>query len=550
MELFGFEFKKKQKKVEEKQQEEQKSFIEPVEEGAITIGDNINTALAYNFDAAFTNEKELVEEYRTMALDVEVEWAIDEIINQALVFEPGKEAVSINLDEVEDISENIKKKIIEEFKDGVLKLLDFSNKGDEIFRTWYIDGKIVYHKIVGEKSKQKQGIKEVRIVPPEHIQKIKETEKTVGPNGVELFHVKDEYYVYTTKMGTAPKPGQNNTDAIKIAPEAISFVTSGLYDKKTNLALSYLHKAIKPFNQLNMLESSTVIYRMTRAPERRVFYVDVGNLPKSKAEQYLRNIMTNYKNKTVYDNKKGQIKDQRHHMSMLEDIWLPRREGSRGTEVDTLQGGQNLGELDDVVYFLKKLYKALHIPLTRMETESAFTLGRSSEITRDEVKFDKFIEKLRKKFSFLFIDLLKTQLILKNVITEDDWVKIKDEISFDFNHDSYFAELKDSEILASRLEQLDTVDTYIGRYFSINWVRKHILRQTDEEIEEMDKEIEEEQNEGDLPDDYMPNGLEDGGMEAEPMEVDDEEPEGEEPEAPVPDEPEEGEDENQDKDVA
>lgn len=487
MDIFGYEITKKIKK---KDSGNNVSFVQKTDnDDAILISSGINSFVYSNFALdSDVDDASTIEIYREIAINSDVEWAIDDILNSVISFEPGVEPITPNLEDIK-LSDNVKKKIVEEF-DTVLRLLDFNNKGDEILRTWYVDGKYIMHKVV-DNDKLTDGIKELRYIDPTNIKKILEEQKEVDSSGITLYKKPKEYYVYTDSQNYS-----SNT-AIQVSPESITYAHSGLYDPKKKRIQSYLHKAIKPFNQLQMLEDATVIYRIARAPERRVFYVDVGNLAKGKAEQYLTSVMSNYKNKHIYDQSTGKIKNINHQMSMMEDIWLPRREGSRGTEVSTLPGGQNLGEMDDVLYFKRKLYKALGIPASRIDEENAFGIGRSNEITRDEVKFDKFINKLRKKFSFIFKDILRTQLILRNIITADDWEEyIKDAIKFSYSSEAYFTEMKEAEIHTERMEHLGTIDEYVGKYFSINYVRRNILKQSEDEIKEIDKEIEDEKKEG------------------------------------------------------
>ena len=490
MEFLGFEIKP----IKKKNENLSPSFVPPTDlDGAVEISER--NSFGYNFDASYKNIKEQIELYRSMAINAECSDAIEEIINDAIVFDSDKTPVELVWDDNSKISDKIKKKILEEFQ-IILKLYDFNNIGDDIFRRWYVDGRIFYHIIIN-KGKEKDGIAELRYIDPRYIRKIRKVKKEKGKNGVEIVKGIEEYYIYND-----PDSSYTTTNsAIKIPKEAIIYCSSGLKSPDDKEVISYLQSAIKPFNSLVSLEDSLVIYRIARAPERRVFYVDTGNLPKTKAEQYMKSIINKHKNKMVYDARTGTVKDNRHILSMLEDIWLPRREGSRGTEVDTLPGAQSLGDMEEVLYFVKKLYRALRIPTSRMDNESVFNLGRSAEITRAEIKFSKFIDKLRKKFSRIFRQALRTQLILKNIITENDWEEINEGIQFRYNTDSHFAELKENEILQGRLELLGVVDEYVGRYFSIEQVQKEILKRTDEEIKKINKEIEQEKDEGDLEQD-------------------------------------------------
>lgn len=495
MELFGFNITRKLAKIKETDKTE--SFVpHQNHDGAIVIGDGINNSFAHNFDTAFDDDKQLIDTYRNMANDPDVEWALDDIINEALNFDPDIKTVEINLSQT-DLSDKIKESIREEFE-YIQRLLNFYKKGDEIFRQWYIDGRIYFHKIVNPK-KVSEGLKEIRYIEPTNIKKVVEEDSLIKENGVEVFRKGRTYYTYTNKTKEI-RQSASVVKILEIPAEAITYVHSGIFDPKTNNILSYLHKAIKPHNQLRMLEDATAIYKIARAPSRRVFYVDVGQLSKTNAEQYMRGLMNNFKNKAVYDANTGEIKNNTHHMSMLEDIWLPRRDGGRGTEVSTLDTANGFSEMDEVLYFRNKLYKALHIPVSRLEEGATFGLGRSSEINRDEVKFAKFVTKLRKKFSYVFMDILYTQLIIKKIITDSDWAAIKNDVTFDYNQDSYFSELKESEILTSRIEQLELINDYVGKYWSIEYVRRNILKQSEEDIEEIDKQIAQEEKDGLLDD--------------------------------------------------
>ena len=459
------------------------------------------------------NDFELIKKYREIALHPECDSAIDDIINESISSDLDFAPVKVELSNLE-VGDKIKKQIREEFK-LILKLLDFDKKCHNIFRRWYIDGRMHYHKMIDFEN-PKEGIKELRYIDALKIKKVREVVKKKetladverGPAG-EKFDYGEvlEYYMYFPH-------GYKATQAkgLKIANDAICAVSSGLMDHNRNTVLSFLHKAIKSVNQLRMIEDSLVIYRLSRAPERRIFYIDVGNLPKMKAEQYLKEVMNRYRNKLVYDSNTGEVRDDRKHMSMLEDFWLPRREGGRGTEITTLPGGQNLGELEDVKYFQKKLYKSLNIPLSRLEQESSFTIGRSNEITRDELKFAKFVGRLRKKFSELFHDLLKTQLVLKGIMTLEDWEELKENIQYDYIFDNHFTELKDNELLTERLNTVGLIEPYLGKYFSAEYVRKQVLHFTDEEIEELDIQIEKEKSLGIIQDPMAMMGDEMGGQ--------------------------------------
>lgn len=462
-----------------------KSFVpESNDDGAVTIQSGSYYGTYVDMDGVVRNEIELITRYREMAMQPELETAIDEIVNEAIVMDDSGKSVEINMDEVK-VSEGIKKKIRSEF-DYILKLLNFGNMGYDIFRRWYVDGRIFYHLIVDDK-KPLNGIQELRYIDPRRIRKIREIEKTMDrATGVEIIKKSREYYLYNDRgvIGS-----QSANMGAKIALDSVVNVNSGLMDSKRAMVLSYLHKAIKPLNQLRMMEDATVIYRISRAPERRIFYIDVGDMPTIKAEQYLRDIMTKYRNKLVYDSNTGEIKDDRKFMSMLEDIWLPRREGSQGTQIDTLRGGENLGKMEDVEYFQQKLYNSLGVPVTRLVPQQGFSLGRSNEITRDELKFAKFVQRLRSKFSSLFDDILRVQLVLKKVCTEEEWQYIKEDIWYDFLKDNNFNELKEAELIGNRIQTLNFVDPYVGRYYSKEWVQKNILHLTDEEIEEMETQM-------------------------------------------------------------
>jgi hypothetical protein len=483
--LFGFEINRKKS---EQEDERNKTFALPQnDDGAVTIQSGAYYGTYVDLDGVVRNEIELITRYREMSMQPEIEGAIDDIVNEAIVNDDKGNGVEINTDELKQ-SDQIKKKIREEFE-YVLKLLNFGNMGHDIFRRWYIDGRIFYHLVLDEKSPNK-GIQEVKYVDPRRIRKIREIQKVKDSNtGMEIIKKMNEYYLYNER-GVI---GAHSNLGTKIAVDSVVNVNSGLMDSKRAMVLSYLHKAIKPLNQLRMVEDATVIYRLSRAPERRVFYVDVGNMPTIKADQYLRDIMVKYRNKLVYDSSTGEIKDDRKHLSMLEDFWLPRREGGKGTEITTLPGGQNLGELEDVKYFEKKLYKSLGVPISRLEPAQGFSLGRSNEISRDELKFGKFIDRLRNKFSTLFDDILRVQLVLKRICTEEEWNEFKENIYYDFMKDNNFTELKEAELLLNRMGVLQMVDPYVGRYYSKEWVRRNVLMMDDEDIEEIDEQIANEQ---------------------------------------------------------
>ena len=493
-ELFGFEIKRKDDKDEKKKL----SFVAPQEDDSAGYTINAGGYFGQYVDidgSQAKNDADLIMKYRDIAMQPECDAAIEDIINEAIVSDEDSAPVQLVLDDLEQ-PDRIKKLMQEEF-DYIIKLLNFNWTGHDTFRKWYIDGRIYFHKIIDEKN-PKRGMLELRPIDPTKIRKVREVKEEKDPKtGAKLIKEVKEYYIYQDKNMSKSNQG------LKIAKDSICYITSGVLDPSRRRVLSYLQKALKPANQLRMMEDSMVIYRMSRAPERRIFYIDVGNLPKGKAEDYLRNIMGKYRNKLVYDASTGEMKDDRKHMSMLEDFWLPRREGGRGTEITTLPGGENLGQIDDIIYFQKKLYKSLNVPAQRLEQDPAqFSLGRSSEITRDELKFQKFLGRLRKKFSTMFIDLLKTQLILKGVVTEDEWKEFSQDIAIDYLKDTHFSELKESEILRERLGTLREMDEYVGKYYSKEWVRKNVLQQTDEDIEEIDKQIETEGPEDDEEDMY------------------------------------------------
>tara|TARA_Y100000590_G_scaffold331880_2_gene377209 strand:+ start:44682 stop:46217 length:1536 start_codon:yes stop_codon:yes gene_type:complete len=440
------------------------------------------------FDAGARNELDLIRRYREIALHPECDMAVEDIVNEAITSNENQQSVSLDLTKVE-YSNQIKEKIRQSFRE-VLLLLQFDIKGHDIFRRWYVDGRLYYHKIIDAES-PRLGITELRYVDPRKIKKVREMKKGVPmPVPGMPFTAAgkfNEFYLFNEK-GIHPTAA-SNVGGIKIAPDSIMYCPSGLVDQTKNMVLSYLHKAIKPVNQLRMIEDAVVIYRIARAPERRIFYIDVGNLPKIKAEQYLRDIMSRYRNKLVYDASTGEIRDDRNYMSMLEDFWLPRREGGRGTEITTLAGGQNLGEIADIEYFRQKLYRSLNVPISRLESGQGFNLGRAAEISRDELKFTKFVGRLRKKFTMLFHDLLKTQLVLKGIISIEEWDVLQQQITYSFLQDGFFAELKNSEIMRERVNLVREVEPYIGKYFSNEYVRTNILRQTDLDIEKQDKQI-------------------------------------------------------------
>lgn len=489
MQLFGFEIKKK---VEEPASV---SFApKQTDDGAMVVQGGGVYGTYVDLDGSIRTETELVTRYREMSQHPEVETAIDDIVNEAIVGDPEKEPVEINLDDLEQ-PDRIKSLITEEFK-KVLELLEFNEYSYDVFRKWYVDGRLYYHVIIDNQN-PRDGIKELRYIDPKNIRKIREQKKKKTENGVPVVQDGAEYYIYSEK-GFVKSPGTTSTQSqgIRIAKDSIVNVMSGMVNPNGDLVLSYLHKAIKPLNQLRSLEDSLVIYRISRAPERRIFYIDVGNLPKMKAEQYVRDMMVRFKNKVVYNSDTGEIRDDRKFMTMLEDFWLPRREGGKGTEITTLPGGQNLSQIDDIVYFQRKLYKSLNVPISRLEPETVYNLGRSTEISRDEIKFSKFVERLRTRFSQIFTKILQRQLILKGIVTLEEWPEFARAIRFDYSVDNYFAELKETEILRDRVSMLRDIDDYVGKYYSNEWVRKHVLHQTDEEIKEINQQVEDEKAAG------------------------------------------------------
>jgi len=467
-----------------------------------------------DLEGVYRTEFELIKRYREMALHPEVDSAIEDIVNEAIVSDTNDTPVEIELSNL-NASDGLKKKIRQEFK-YILDLLDFDKKCHEIYRNWYIDGRIYYHKVIDLKNPH-EGIQELRYIDAMKMRYIRK-EKKKDENKFNLTKIQsdnpmdydfpeiEEYFIYNPKTSypTGNVMSTGASQGIKMTKDSVTYCTSGLVDRNKGNTLSYLHKAIKSLNQLRMIEDSLVIYRLSRAPERRIFYIDVGNLPKVKAEQYLRDVMMRYRNKLVYDANTGEIRDDKKYMSMLEDFWLPRREGGRGTEITTLPGGQNLGEITDIEYFKKKLYRSLNVPPSRMDGEGGFNLGRSSEILRDELKFTKFVGRLRKRFSNMFNDMLRTQLLLKNIVSPEDWEVMSEHIQYDFLYDNHFTELKDSELLAERLNMVATAEPYVGRYFSQDYVRRKILRQSDIEILEQDKLIQKEIKDGIIPDPNTP----------------------------------------------
>ena len=500
--LFGFSI--------EDSEEESKSVVSPVPPSQEDGNDHYITSGFFgsyvDIEGTYKNEVELIRRYREMALHPEVDSAIEDIVNEAIVSDLNDSPVEIELSNL-NASEGIKKILRDEFK-NIKDLLDFDKKSHEIYRNWYVDGRLYYHKVIDLK-KPEDGIKELRYIDAAKMKFVRHAKKQAKDLGVQArvkeltsqdmaFPEIEEYFVYTPKANypTGNPAAAGDQKGVKFSKDSISYCTSGLVDRNKGSTLSYLHKSIKALNQLRMIEDSLVIYRLSRAPERRIFYIDVGNLPKVKAEQYLRDVMSRYRNKLVYNANTGEIRDDKKMMSMMEDFWLPRREGGRGTEITTLPGGQNLGELTDVEYFKKKLYKALNVPISRIEGDGGFNLGRSSEILRDELKFSKFVGRLRKRFSVMFLDMLKTQLLLKNVVTPEDWEMMSEHIQFDFLYDNHFSELKEAELMENRINLAALAEPYVGKYFSQDYVRRKIIRQTDADILEEDAKIEQEIKDG------------------------------------------------------
>jgi len=491
-ELFGFSITRLKKQADPKQ-----SFTTAqADDGTQTVAAGGHFGSYLDMEGTAKTEQDLIRRYREIAIHPECDMAIEDIVNEAIVANELKDAVRVQFSNL-PYGREIQRKIEDEFIE-VLRLMNFGTKGHDIFRRWYVDGRIFYQKII-DRENPKKGIVELKYIDPRKIKKIREVRKkrpdVPSPSSLNSLAVVDEYieYFLYNERGVS---GTTGTSGIKIAPDTIAFCASGIIDQNRNMVLSYLHKAIKPVNQLRMIEDAVVIYRIARAPERRIFKIDVGNLPKQKAEQYLRDVMARYRNKLVYDANTGEIRDDRNYMSMLEDFWLPSREGGRGTDISTLPGGQNLGEMADVEYFRAKLYRSLNVPVSRLESSQGFNLGRASEITRDELKFTKFVQRLRKKFTELFNDLLRTQLVLKQVISENDWQMVKECIQYDFVQDGHFAELKNTELLRERLALANEMREYVGKFYSVNYIRKNVLKQNEREIEAMDNQIKKEIDDG------------------------------------------------------
>ena len=488
-ELFGFSISRLKKQSDPKQ-----SFTTaPADDGTQTIAAGGYFGQYLDQEGNSKTEADLIRRYREISLHPECDLAIEDIVNEAIVANENKEAVRVNVENL-PYGKDVRRKIEDEFKE-VLRLLQFNTKGHDIFRRWYIDGRIFYQKVI-DRNSTTRGITELKYLDPRKIKRIREVRKkrpegVTGPNMLTVVDEFVEYYLFNEKGVVNSTSG-----GIKIAPDTIAFCPSGLIDQNKNMVLSYMQKAIKPVNQLRMIEDAAVIYRIARAPERRIFKIDVGNLPKVKAEQYLRDVMARYRNKLVYDASTGEVRDDRNYMSMLEDFWLPSREGGRGTSIETLPGGQNLGEITDIEYFRSKLYRSLNVPVSRLESNSGFNMGRASEITRDELKFTKFVQRLRKKFTELFNDILRTQLILKGIINEEDWQSVRDSITYDFLQDGHFAELKNTEIMRERLQLANEMRDYIGKFYSVEYVRKNILKQNEREVEDIDNQIKKEIDDG------------------------------------------------------
>ena len=504
MELFGFEITRKKDELRNTEAPNAKSFVPPVDDDGTPVIQQQAGYIAGGAYGAFVdmeggikNEAELIRRYRETSLVPECDSAIEDIVNECITSDVSDKIVTLDLRDVK-LSDSIKNKIQDEFN-LILSMMKFNQNSHEIFRKWYVDGRIYFHKVVDSK-RPKLGIVDLRNIDPLKIKKVRNVEKEKDPKTkIERIKKVEEFYMFNDRGFDKSSASEGTT--VKIAPEAVSYTTSGLLDYTKNVVIGYLHKALKTANQLSMMEDALVIYRISRAPERRIFYIDVGNLPKAKAEQYLADVMNKYRNKLVYNADTGEIKDDRKHMSMLEDFWLPRREGGRGTEITTLPGGQNLADIDDIEYFKKKLYQSLNVPATRMEADNGFNMGRASEINRDELKFNKFTNRLQKKFARVFIDILRTQLVLKEIVTAEEYDKIKEFMQFNYATDNHFTELKDAEILRERIDTLGQVSEYVGRYYSKDWVRKYVLHQSEEDIKLIDKQIEDEKGDAEESED-------------------------------------------------
>ena len=478
--LFGFSIKRKK---------EQQNAISPVppnnDDGSSIAAFGGHYGYYLDLEGKFRTDFELIRKYREMSLHPECDYIIDDIANEAIVSDNNDVPVEIELTNVK-VSESLKRKIREEF-DYIIGLLDFENKAHNIFRRWYIDGRLYYQVLIDENN-VKAGIQELRYIDPRKIRRIKNIKRERTPQGVEVVKAVEEFYLFNDKGIT-----EQTTQGIKLSLDSVVYVPSGYLDANTGMMMSYLHKAIKAVNQLKMIEDAMVIYRISRAPERRIFYIDVGNLPKVKAEQYVTDIMNKFRNKIVYDATTGEVRDDRKHMSMMEDFWMPRREGGKGTEITTLPGGQNLGDIEDIQYFQNKLYHALNVPVGRLQEQQGFSIGRSVEISRDEIKFHKFVGRIRKKFSNLFLDAMRVQLVAKNIMRAEEWDEIKQDIQFQFVEDNHYEELKDNEILMARLQTVQQMEPYIGKFYSMDWVKRNVLQQTQEEIEDMQAQMDDEE---------------------------------------------------------
>ena len=495
MEIFGFEIKRKS------EEDNAPSFVAPINDdgaqvleigqGGYAVGGGLSSGSYVDMEGGVKSEQDLIVRYRQMSLIPEVDMAIDDIVQEAISTNDLDSPVGINLDSTQ-FSDSIKSKIRDEFKE-LLRLLRFNQTSSDVFRKWYVDGRMYFHLLVNPKT-PKKGIVGLRMIDPIQIKKIREVQKKKNAQGIEVIDKVNEFYTYNQGGFEKNYTAGVGSQTLKISPDAIVYCTSGMMDANRRHVIGYMHKGLKAANQLRMMEDALVIYRISRAPERRIFYIDVGNLPKAKAEQYLADTMTRYKNKLVYNADTGEIRDDRKHMSMLEDFWLPRREGGRGTEITTLPGGQNLGEIEDIIYFQRKLFRSLNVPISRLETEAGFSLGRTTEISRDEVKFSRFVDRLRNKFSGMFIDILRAQLVLKGILPIEEWDLEKENIRFDYQKDSHFVELKEAEIQRERVQTLRDMEDFVGKYFSSQWVRKNVLRQSEEEIEMIDSQIENEKN--------------------------------------------------------
>jgi len=486
MDIFGFEIKKKQPK------RPGGDVVTPSVDDGSTLVTSLGGAAAYygmtvDLEGVIKNENDLIRRYREVSQYGDCDNAVEDIVNEAIVANSDESPVEIVLDDIK-VSESIKNKIRDEHE-NILKLYKFNSKGHDIFRSWYVDGRLYYHILLDE-TNIANGIQELRYVDPRKIRRIKNIKKGKNDKGIDVVKAIEEYYIYNDKG-----INENTSQGVKLSLDSVIYCPSGLVDQNSGSMLGHLHKAIKPVNQLKMIEDALVIYRVSRAPERRIFYIDVGNLPKLKAEQYVNDIMNKYRNKVVYDAATGEVRDDRKHLSMMEDFWMPRREGGKGTEITTLSGGQNLGQIEDIQYFQNKLYQSLNVPVSRMKPDQNFSLGRTNEITRDEIKFNKFIERLRRKFSVLLAEALRVQLIAKNIINPEEWPELIQDIRYDFQEDNHFAELKESEIINNRIEILNRIQPYVGLYYSINYVRRHILKQSDDDIKDIDKDLSSEKTE-------------------------------------------------------